>query len=62
MTRIKYKEIAGLEIKRGNSAINRKPENSVLKKLYIKESRSVRNIASIIGYSKGYGFSSIPIN
>ena len=56
MIRIKYKEIADLEINRGKSAISRKPEKSELKKLFIKGSWSVRDIASIIGCSKDMVF------
>lgn len=52
MVRIKYKEVAKLEVKRGKPAKGTKPGKPELKKLYIKESRSVRNIADILGCSK----------
>ena len=42
MARIKYKEAIGLEVKRGRPAKGNKPSEKILKKLYIKESRSIR--------------------
>ena len=52
MGRIKYKELAGIEVKRGRPTKANKPSESQLKKLYIKESRSIREIAEILGCSK----------
>lgn len=52
MTRIKYKEAVGLEAKKGKPAIGKRPVKAELKKLYIKESRSIREVANIIGCSK----------
>ena len=52
MGRIKYKEVAGLEVKRGRPTKATNPSESQLKKLYTKESRSIREIAEIIGCSK----------
>jgi DNA invertase Pin-like site-specific DNA recombinase len=52
MARIKYKEASGLEVKKGRPPIGKKPDKSDLKKLYTKESRSIREIAEILGCSK----------
>lgn len=52
MVGIKYKEAAGQEVRRGKPSIGEKPRKSELKKLYVKESRSVRNIAGILDCSK----------
>lgn len=52
MARIKYKEAAGIEAKKGKPSAGRKPEKTELKKLYIKESRSIREAAEIMGCSK----------
>lgn len=52
MARIKYKEAVGLEPRRGKPSIGEKPSKIVLKKLYIKESKSIRDIADILGCSK----------
>ena len=49
MARIKYKEAAGLEVKRGKFPIGKKPSKAELKRLYLKESRSVREVAEILG-------------
>ena len=45
MARIKYKEAAGIEAKKGKPAAGKKPEKTELKKLYLKESRSIRAVA-----------------
>jgi len=52
MARIKYKEAAGLEVKRGMPALCRKPRKAELKRLYIKEAKSIREIAEVFGCSK----------
>jgi len=52
MVRIKYKEAAGIDVKRGRPAKGKKPTKSDLKKFYIKESNSIREIATILGCSK----------
>jgi len=52
MVRIKYKEAAGLEVKRGKPAIGKKPAKKELKILYVKESKSIREVAKILGCSK----------
>ena len=52
MARIKYKKAAGLEVKRGKPPIGKKPSKAELKKLYIKESKSIREVAEILGCTK----------
>lgn len=52
MARIKYKEAMGFESKRGRPSIGNKPGKTELKKLYLKESKSIREIAEILGCSK----------
>ena len=52
MPRIKYKEAVGLEAKKGKLVIGKRPEKAELKKLYVKESKSIREIAEILGCSK----------
>ena len=52
MVRIKYKEAAGLEVKKGKPSIGMKPSKANLKKLYVKESKSIREVADILGCSK----------
>lgn len=52
MPRIKYKETVGLKAKRGKPTIGKRPEKTELKKLYVKESKSIREIAEILGCSK----------
>jgi transposase-like protein len=52
MARIKYKEAAGIEVKKGKPAKGKKPNKFVLNKLYIKELKSIREIADILGCSK----------
>jgi len=52
MARIRYKEAAGLEVKRGKLPIGKKPNKAELKRLYLKESMSVRGVADILSCSK----------
>jgi DNA invertase Pin-like site-specific DNA recombinase len=52
MARIKSKEAAGLDAKRGKHPIGKQPGKSELKELYIKESRSIREIANALGCTK----------
>ncbi len=52
MPRIKYKEAAGLKAKKGKPALGKRPEKAELKKLYVKESKSIREIAKILDCSK----------
>jgi len=52
MVRIKYKEAAGLEVKKGKPSIGMKPSKADLKKLYVKESISIREVAKVLDCSK----------
>jgi len=52
MPRIKYQEAVGLKVTRGKPAMGNKPSKSELEKLYIKESKSIREIAEILGCTK----------
>lgn len=52
MLRIKYQEAVGQKVKTGKPAIGDKPSKVELKKLYVKESRSMREVAEILGCSK----------
>jgi transposase len=52
MARIKYKEAVGLEVKRGKPPIGNKPGERVLRRLYIRESMSIREIARQLGCTK----------
>ena len=59
MPRLKYKEAIGLEAKKGKPAIGKRPEKAELKKLYIKESKSIREIAETLGCSKDMVYRSL---
>ena len=52
MVRIKYKEAIGLEVKRGKPSKGEKPSKSELQKLYVKESKSIREVAEVLCCSK----------
>lgn len=52
MTRVRYREAAGLEIKRRHPPAGPAPSKSDLAKLYVKEGRSVRDAAAALGCSK----------
>ena len=52
MARIKYQEAAGLEVKRGRPPAGPAPSRADLVKLYVKEGRSVRDVAAAVGCSK----------
>jgi len=52
MARIKYQEAAGLEVKRGRPPAGPATSKSDLVKLYVKEGRSVREVAAALGCSK----------
>jgi hypothetical protein len=52
MSRIKYREAAGLEVKRGRPPAGPTPSKADLVKLYVKEERSVRDVAAALGCSK----------
>ncbi len=59
MARIKYKEAAGLEVARGRPSKGEKPSESELKRLYIKESRSIREVAEALRCSKDMVYRSL---
>lgn len=59
MTKIKCKEVTGLSVKRGKSGKERKPKKTELEKLYIKESKSIREVANILGCSKDMVYRSL---
>jgi uncharacterized protein YjcR len=52
VTRIKYKEASGLPAIRGRPTSGRKPQKEELLRLYIQESRSIRDIAQALGCKK----------
>jgi len=52
MARIKYKEAVGREVKKGKPSIGEKPTKSELKKLYVIESKPIREVAEILGCTK----------
>ena len=52
MPRIKYREAIGLEVKRGRPPAGPAPSKADLVKLYVKEERSVRDVAEALGCSK----------
>ena len=52
MARIKYQEAIGLEVKRGRPPAGPAPSKADLAKLYVKESRSVRDVAAVLGTTK----------
>ena len=59
MARIKYKEAAGLEAARGKPSKGGKPKESELRRLYIKESRSIREVAKAFRCSKDMVYRSL---
>ena len=50
--RIPYKKVIGQEVKQGRPSIGKRPEKPELKQLYIKEAKSIREIAEVLGCSK----------
>ena len=59
MPRIKYKEAAGLVVKRGRSPSGEKPGKSDLKRLYVRELWSIREVSEHIGCSKDMVYRSL---
>lgn len=59
MARIKYKEAVGQEVRRGRPSIGKKPSKIELKKLYVGESKSIREVAKILECSKDMVFRSL---
>jgi len=52
MARIKYQEALGLEVKRGRPAKGNKPLKKEIIKLYVKESKSIREVAKELRCTK----------
>ena len=52
MARIKYLEALGLEVKRGRPPVGPAPSKADLDRLYVREGRSVRDVAAVLGCSK----------
>ena len=52
MARIKYKEALGLGVRRGKPPIGNKPGEKELRRLYVRESKSIREIAGLLGCTK----------
>jgi len=52
MGRIKYQEAIGLEVKRGRPPAGPAPSKEDLVRLYIEESRSLRDVAAVLGTTK----------
>jgi len=59
MVRIKYKEASSLDVERGRPTKGKKPAKSDLKNLYIKESKSIREVAELLGCSKDMVYRSL---
>lgn len=62
MARIKYKEAAGIEVKRGRPLAGPAPPKTDLVKLYIREGMSVREVAAALGCSKDIVYRSLRKN
>jgi len=52
MGRIKYLEAIGQTPKRGRPPVGQSPSKAVLAKLYVRECRSVREVAATLGCTK----------
>lgn len=52
MARIKYQEAAGREVKQGRPPSGRVPSKEDLIRLYVKEEKAIREVATAIGCSK----------
>ncbi|MCJ7638470.1 MAG: hypothetical protein MUO70_01055 [Euryarchaeota archaeon] len=59
MPRIKYQEAIGLEVRRGRPTKGNKPSKKELLKLYVKESKPIREVAEKIGCTKDMIFRSL---
>jgi DNA invertase Pin-like site-specific DNA recombinase len=59
MVRIKYKEAVGLKVKRRRPSINKKPSKAELRRIYVRESKSIREVAEILGCSKDVVYRSL---
>jgi transposase len=52
LARIRYQQAVGHQVKRGRPAIGKKPDRKELKRLYVREALSIREISDILGCSK----------
>ena len=52
MTRIRYQEAIGLEVKRGRPAKGKKPSKQEILELYIKAAKPIREVADELGCTK----------
>ena len=52
MPKIRYEQVLGREAKRGRPSASAKPEKAELVRLYVQESRSIREIAEKLGCKK----------
>lgn len=52
MARIKGKEAGGVEVRRGRPIVEKKPTRNELKMLYVKEQKSIREVAFTLKCSK----------
>lgn len=59
MARIRYKEAIGIKVGRGRPAIGKMPDKKELKSLYIKESKSIREVAEVLRCSKDMVYRSL---
>ena len=59
MARIKYKEAVGQEVRRGRPSTGKKPSKIELKKLYVEESMSIREVAEQLECSKDMVYRSL---
>lgn len=57
--RIPYKKVIGQEVKQGRPSIGTKPERKELQRLYIKESKAIREVAEVLGCSKDMVYRSL---
>ena len=59
MVRIKHQETEDNDTKRGKTPLGKKPRKTELRKLYIKESKSIREVAEVLGCSKDMVYRSL---
>jgi len=59
MARIKYLEAAGLEVRRGRPAKGSKPSKKEILDLYVKEAKSIREVAGKLGCTKDMVYRSL---
>lgn len=52
MTRIRYKEVAGLPVTRGRPSTRLLPKKETLVRLYTREEKSIREVAEILDCTK----------